>query len=201
MKKVILFLAVLVIAMFASASFASLSWTDYTEFNIISSSDTGITFNGEQGGTAYAVSSDKITVLDGMVMSFDISGISANNNTVLSILLTDFDTDSDNCYNLGTFKNGHYSFDITTTPSVRVNMANQINAGDVFNEIGFYPNYTGGANWEKLPVSAYADANAGITISNMKFAVAQTAIPEPMSITYGAIGLLSVLGLKKKLGR
>ena len=206
MKKIVFILAAITLLALAAPSFASVTW-DTVNANILSSTDTSATFNGAPKFIKIDYTApDIMNFSNNMVLSFTVSGVAEGNATPFAFIMQYHSNPwHQNVYNLGTFTNGNYTVNLGENICKFIlsdgTVSPNFTAGDAINRIGFLPNAiltdNNVSGYNALPASAYVDSAKGITISNVKF----TAVPEPATFAYGAMGLLSLLGLKKKLNK
>ena len=150
-----------------------------------------------------------------LVLSFDLSGVNPNfvsaDYSKMGISFAVYDTvgveniDYDNLdqytlysciwdYNVA---DGHYRINLSNDTPDFVSSATcntetyAFNAADVIGEIDIAP-----TGEDQLYDDAVADYAVGLKVSNFK--VENIQVPEPASFAYGALGLISLLGLKKR---
>ena len=208
MKKIIFVLAAaaLLAMTFISASLASVA------------TDTSYTFINEPA-TFFVV--DGNWLYDANTVSFDVSGYSDTASDYVGIALFGDNFSSivgkvtnatkAEVYNLGKEKNGTYSAALNSD-NLNQSLA-RFSLGDTIKSIVIYPDISDLSDGA-ISFPSIADGQ-NFTISNLvfngkpvnlaksygvnKLSEPQTAVPEPATFAYGAMGLLSILGLKKKL--
>ena len=199
-----------VIFVLASSSFADAVWNFVGDGSISSSSNTGVVARGlsgyiEAGNLAY-------TLGNNTQLSFTISAV-PHKSSYLNVSISGTNSDGvvgTNSYSLGALINGSYTINLVSDAVGNAGLT----SGATFNSIRFYPFETSQLSATPLSRSVYEsgeNANASFMAANQKVTIRDLSvvgssttlneadIPEPATFAYGAMGLLSILGLKRKL--
>ena len=133
-------------------------------------------------------------------LSFTLSGLTDNpSGTVYVNYHSTTYNGYDATWEVGALKNGTFTFSVMDGAPVVDENNGGMNIAQAVDYIKIYPfSLTDPIGATQLKNGAAG----GLTISNLKGPVTvEKDVPEPLSIAYGAMGLVSILGLKKKLAK